>query len=99
MTVSFVKKIIETPIQVFSCEYSEAFKSSFFYRTLLAAASGDVSETVKPDRLILSMKINSLNPTAVIGAILSLDKRKEIKNWIDLTLQYSNGKIMICFWQ
>ena len=45
-------------MQVFSCEYSENFKSSFFFRIPLVAASGDAGEIVKPDRLILSMKIN-----------------------------------------
>ena len=30
----------ETPSQVFSCEYCEIFKNSFFYRTSLVAASG-----------------------------------------------------------
>ena len=29
----------ETPTQMFSCEYCESFKNSFFYRTLLVAAS------------------------------------------------------------
>ena len=48
------------------------------------AASGGVSETVKPDGLILPMKINCLNPTSVNDAMLNLDKRNEKKNWIDL---------------
>ena len=30
----------ETPTQMFSCEYCDIFKSSFFYRTPLMAASG-----------------------------------------------------------
>ena len=30
----------ETRTQVFSCEYCETFKNSFFYRTPLMAASG-----------------------------------------------------------
>ena len=29
----------ETPTQVFSCEYREIFKNSFFYRTIPVAAS------------------------------------------------------------
>ena len=33
--------IIETPTQVFSRQYCKNFKSSFFYRTHLVAASGD----------------------------------------------------------
>ena len=60
------------------------------------AASGDASKTVKPDGMILSMKINCLNLTPVNGAMVNLNK-----NWIDLAslLQYSNHEIMICFWQ
>ena len=30
----------KTPTQVFFCEYCEIFKNSFFYRTILVAASG-----------------------------------------------------------
>ena len=55
--------INKTPTQVFSCEYYEIFKSSFLYRTSLAAASGDVSKRVKSD----GMKINCLNPASVNG--------------------------------
>ena len=53
------------------------------------AASGDVSKTVKPDRMILSMNIDWLNLASVNGAMLNLNK-----NWIDLApiLQYSNEK-------
>ena len=35
--VNFVKK--ETPAEVFSCEFCEIFKNTYFYRTPLAAAS------------------------------------------------------------
>ena len=35
---NFIKK--ETPAQVFSCEYGEISKNSFFDRTLAVAASG-----------------------------------------------------------
>ena len=61
------------------------------------AVSGDVSKTVKPDEMILSMKIDCLNPASVNDTMLI----KINKNWIDLAsiLQYSNNKIMICFWQ
>ena len=55
--------INEAPIQVFSCEYCEIFKSSFLYRATLVAASGDVSKTVKSD----GMKISCLNPASVYG--------------------------------
>ena len=41
------------------------------------AASGDVSKTVKPDRMILSMKINCLNPASVNGAMRKLNKRRK----------------------
>ena len=33
----------ETPTQVFSCEYREIFRNSFFYRTPPVAASGSIS--------------------------------------------------------
>ena len=62
--------INNTPTHVFSCEYCEIFRSSFLYRTTLVAASGDVSKTVKPDGMILSMKIDCLNPASVNGAML-----------------------------
>ena len=52
--------INETPTHVFSCEYYEIFKSSFLYKITLVAASGDVSKTVKPDGMILSMKMHCL---------------------------------------
>ena len=67
------------------------------YRTTLLVASGDVSKTVKPDGMILPMKIDYLNPASVNGAVLL----KINKNWIDLAsiLQYSNYEIIICFWQ
>ena len=35
----FLLYLKETPTQVFSCEYCEIFKNSFFYRTPLVAAS------------------------------------------------------------
>ena len=35
---NFIKK--ETPAQVFSCEFSEIYKNTFYYRTPLVAASG-----------------------------------------------------------
>ena len=85
-----------TPAQVFSYEYCENFKRSFFSRTPLVAVSGDVSETLKPDGQILSMKINCLNPSSVNGTILNLDKRKE-KN--ELNRPIIIDEIMICFWQ
>ena len=50
--------ISKTPTQVFSCEYCKIFKCSFLYRTILVAASGKVSKTVKSEE----MKINCLNP-------------------------------------
>ena len=50
--------INETPTQVFSFEHSKIFEG-----TTLAAASGDVSKTIKPD----GMKINCLNPAFVNG--------------------------------
>ena len=53
-----------------SCEYREIFRSSFLYRTTLVAASGDVSKTVKPDGMILSVKIECLNPVSVNAAML-----------------------------
>ena len=34
----------ETPTQVFSCEYCEILKNSFFYRTPLVAASSAAPE-------------------------------------------------------
>ena len=37
MAYSFIKK--ETPTKVFSCEYHKMFEKSFFYGTLLVAAS------------------------------------------------------------
>ena len=55
--------INKTPTQVSSCEYCKIFKSSFWYRTTLVAAAGDVSKTVKSD----GMKINCLNPASVNG--------------------------------
>ena len=68
------------------------------YRTTPVAVSGDVSKTEKPDEMILSMKIDCLNPASVNDTMLI----KINKNWIDLPsiLQYySNNEIMICFWQ
>ena len=50
--------INETPTQLFSFEHCKIFE-----RTTLAAASGDVSKTVKSD----GMKINCLNPASVNG--------------------------------
>ena len=55
---------------MFSCEYCKIFRSSFLYRTTVVAAPGDVSKLVKPDRMILSMKIDCLNPGSVNGAML-----------------------------
>ena len=37
LSCNFIEK--ETPTQVFSCEFSETFKNTFFYRTPLLAAS------------------------------------------------------------
>ena len=39
-------------------------------RTTLVAASGEVSKTVKPDGMILSVKIDCLNPISVNAAML-----------------------------
>ena len=53
-----------------SCEYCEISRSSFLYRTTPVAVSGDVSKTVKPDEMILSMKIDCLNPASVNDTML-----------------------------
>ena len=37
---NFIKK--DTPTQVFSCEFCEIFKSTFFYRTPPVAASKEI---------------------------------------------------------
>ena len=59
-------------------------------------ASGDLSKVVKSEGIILSMKVDCLNPAFVNGAMLNLNK-----NWIVLASisQYSNDKIMFCVWQ
>lgn len=66
----------------------------------MAIQTGDISETVKPDGLILFMKGNWSNPTSVNGIILNLDKSKEKKELdrpcINI-LQYSNEEITIPF--
>ena len=39
---------VETPTQVFSCEYFEIFKNSFLYRTPLVADSENTARFKKP---------------------------------------------------
>ena len=48
----FIKK--ETLAQVFSCEFSEISKNTFFHRTPLVAASGDV-KVVPPFHIFLQI--------------------------------------------
>ena len=44
--VSFFNKVKETLAQVFSCEFCEISKNTFFYRTPLMATSGNNASEV-----------------------------------------------------
>ena len=48
---NFVKK--ETLVQVFSCEFCEIFRNTFFYRTPLAVASGNTNLTSHASLILL----------------------------------------------
>ena len=68
----------ETPTQVFSCEYREIFKSSFFYRTTPVAVSKMTLLVAYPDILTHFRRFSSFS-------FLFIGDEKEKLVWNGLT--------------
>ena len=68
--------------QVFSCEFCEISKNTFFYRTPVVAASGQVKVTCQPIYSNIFRMFNYINKrmrTAVVVAVAAkIDNKKVI---------------------